>query len=208
MSEHREHREKAVEARLCACGHPAKWHGELPGVRGGGSCEHDRDCQCKRFLPKEAMDAAEGVRDAAYLQWADGEVSDDVEQDGWLLYAIQAAEPHLQRMYFERLGRRGGDLPPALSNFKHGQYRDLILAALVVAEEDAVKLFREAVLSDEAVIAGARRRHAIKRSENRGLPLYDGLSEMQQACLRGTVRSDIQAALDKAQELMEGESGG
>ena len=44
--------EPGGEEERCVCGHPAKWHGDLPGAPGSGDCEYDRDCRCKRFTER------------------------------------------------------------------------------------------------------------------------------------------------------------
>lgn len=119
--------------------------------------------------------------------------------------AIAAAEPHLQRMYFERLASRADGLPPAIEEWvakfpkpAQPEIRTLLLASFNVQAEDVAKLtrerFREAVLSEGAV-------YSLEHRLVQGSP--DGR-------LAGSgCRRALEALLTKAQEIMEegGEKG-
>jgi hypothetical protein len=110
---------------------------------------------------EKAVEAAAKARHgrALHEHWADvgGERRERLLEEARL--DLQAAEPHLQRMYLER--------------------------------------FRELLLGDGAV-AMAKLRHSLLANYN---------APARAAALEDA-RAGLEAALDKAQDLMEGESGG
>ncbi len=99
--------------------------------------------------------------------------------------------------------RNGRPIP--MRSVEDGPY--IAVSDLPKIEAQVWERFREAVLSEEAVEALTKSRHERARMHTGERP-WSVLSEPVQRTPHAQAGDDLQAALDKAEELMEGESDG